>query len=102
MTIAKARITSAHYAQSCHSTAGCNPQGKVSSVTASEFSNFSKDVFFALPCKCTSFWLTLKIVIRLDYCFQSAHSQTIPQLVFIVIRVGESSFNLSRAVIMQL
>jgi len=28
---------------------------------------------------------------------QSAHSQTIPQLVFIVIQPGESSFNLSRA-----
>jgi len=48
------------------------------------------------------FKVTLKVVTRLNYCFQCAHSQTIPQLVFIVIRAGESSFNISRAVAMQL
>jgi len=40
---------------------------------------------------------TWKIFTRLNYCFQSAHSQTIPQLVFIVIQEAESSFNLSSA-----
>ena len=34
-----------------------------------------------------------------NYCFQNAHSQTIPQLVFVAIQAGECSFNLSRVVL---
>jgi len=41
--------------------------------------------------------VTWKILTRLNYCFQSAHSQTIAQLVLVVIQAGESSFNLSSA-----
>jgi len=41
--------------------------------------------------------VTWKILTRLNYCFQNAHSQTIPQLVFTVIQVGENSFNLISA-----
>jgi len=44
-----------------------------------------------------SFKVTWKILTRLNYCFQSAHSQKIAQLVFVVIQVEESSFNLSSA-----
>jgi len=45
------------------------------------------------------FKVTSKILtrLRLTYCFQSAHSQSIAQLVFVVIQAGESSFNLSSA-----
>jgi len=43
------------------------------------------------------FTVTLKILTRLNYCFESAHSQTISQLVFIVIQAGKSTFNLSSA-----
>ena len=32
----------------------------IAPATASEFSNFSKYVFLALPCKCISLWLTSK------------------------------------------
>jgi len=35
------------------------------------------------------FKVTCKILTRPNYCFQSAHSQIIPQLVFIVIQAGE-------------
>jgi len=40
---------------------------------------------------------TLEILTTLNYCFQSAHNQTISQNVFIVIQAGESFFNLSSA-----
>jgi len=45
------------------------------------------------------FKVTWKILtgLRLNYCFQSAHSQT--QLGFVVIQPGESSFNLISALI---
>jgi len=45
------------------------------------------------------FNVTWKILtrLRLIYCFQSAHSQTIAQLFLVVIQAGESSFNLSSA-----
>jgi len=43
------------------------------------------------------FKVTWKILTRLNYCFQSAHSQTILELVFVVIQVGQSYFNLSSA-----
>jgi len=46
-----------------------------------------------------NFKVTLKIVTRLNYCFLSAHCQTIPQIIFNVIRAGESFFNLSKAVV---
>ena len=42
------------------------------------------------------FKVTWKILTRLNYCSQSAHSQTIAKLVF-VVQAGESSFNLSSA-----
>jgi len=38
-----------------------------------------------------------KILTRLNYCFHSGISQTIPQLVFLIIQARESSFNLSSA-----
>jgi len=48
--------------------------------------------------KClVDFKVTKKILTRLDCYFKSAQRQTIPQLVFIVIQAGESSFNLSSA-----
>jgi len=37
--------------------------------------------------------VTWKILAGLNYCFQSARSQTIAQLVFVIIQAGESSFN---------
>jgi len=45
------------------------------------------------------FKITWKILtrLRINYWFQSAHSQTIAQLVFVVIQAGESYFNLSSA-----
>ena len=50
-----------------------------------------------MPKSLVNFKVTQKILIRLNYCFQIPHSQTIPQLVFVVIQAGESSFNLSSA-----
>jgi len=47
-----------------------------------------------MPKTLVDFKVTWKILTRFNYCFQSAHSQTITQLVFIVIQAGESSFNL--------
>ena len=45
------------------------------------------------------FKVTWEILTTLNYCFQiqTAHNQTISQLVFIVIPAGESFFNLSSA-----
>jgi len=48
------------------------------------------------------FKVTLKIVTRLNYCFQTKVHTGVRRFLslFFVIRAGESSFNLSRAVVL--
>jgi len=61
--------------------------------------SFASPCNLQMPKSLVDFKVTWKILTRFNYCFQSAHSQTIPQLVLIniVVQAEESSFNLSSA-----
>jgi len=59
--------------------------------------SFASPCNLQMPKSLVDLKVTWKILTRPNYCLQSALSQTIPQLAFIVSQSGESSFNLSSA-----